>query len=37
MINKIKINKKNLTIPLNPAFFILLIAKSFEILPKHTA
>ena len=33
-IHRIKINKKNCTISFNPAFFILLIVKSFEILPK---
>ena len=29
--------KKHFTTPFNPAFFILLIVKSFEILPKHSA
>ena len=29
--------KKKFTIPFNPLFFILSIAKFFEILPKHSA
>ena len=28
-------SEKNFTIPFNHGFFILLIVKSFEILPKH--
>ena len=34
----LKLTEKNFTIPFNPVFFlILLIAKSFQILPKHSA
>ena len=32
----LKSTEKNFTLPFNPVFFILLIAKSFEILPKHS-
>ena len=32
----LKSTKKGFTIPFNPVFFILLIVKSFEILPKHS-
>ena len=32
----IKINRKNFTTPFNPVFFILLIVKSFEKLPKRS-
>ena len=35
-INRIKVNNKNFTIPFNPIFFILLLVKSFEILPKQS-
>ena len=36
-INRIKINRNKFTIPFNPVFFfILLIVKSFETLPKHS-
>ena len=35
-INRIKINRKKNTLPFNPSFFITLIVKSFEILPKHS-
>ena len=31
IINRIKINRKNFTLPFNAAFFILLIEESFEI------
>ena len=33
----LKSTEKIFTTPFNPAFFILLIVKSFEILPKHSA
>ena len=33
----LKSTEKNFTIPFNPVFFILLIVKSFIILPKHSA
>ena len=32
----LKSTEKSFTIPFNPVFFILLIVKSFEILPKHS-
>ena len=35
-INRIEINRNKFTIPFNPGFFILLIVKSFETLPKHS-
>ena len=35
--NRIKMTEKHFTIPFNRVFFMLLIAKSFEILPKHSA
>ena len=34
-INSIIINKKTCTLHVSPVFFMLLIVKSFEILPKH--
>ena len=33
----LKLTEKNCTIPFDLFFFILLIVKSFEILPKHSA
>ena len=37
-INRIKINRKKIfTTHFNPVFPILLIVKSFEALPKHSA
>ena len=35
-INSIKINRKNFTAPFNPVFFMLLVVKYFEALPKHS-
>ena len=32
----LKSTEKNFTLLFNPTFFILLILKSFEILPKHS-
>ena len=33
---RLKTTEKNFRLPFNPAFFISLIVKSFEILPKHS-
>ena len=33
----LKSTEKKFTIPFNPVFFILLIVKSFETLPKNSA
>ena len=33
----LKSTEKKITTPLNPVFFILIIVKSFETLPKHSA
>ena len=35
-INKIKVNREKIENSFNPVFFILLIVKSFETLPKHS-
>ena len=35
-INRVKINRKKCTLSFNPLAFILLIAKSFEILPNES-
>ena len=32
----LKSTEKKLTLPLNPVYFIILILKSFEILPTHS-
>ena len=33
----LKSTEKNFATPFNPVFFILLIVKSFDTLPKHSA
>ena len=32
----LKSTEKKFTLPFNPAFFILILVKSFETLPKHS-
>ena len=36
-INRVKIDRKNFTTPLNPVIFILSIVKSFDMLLKYGA
>ena len=37
LLTGLKSTEKNFTTPVNPAFFMLLLVKDFEILPKHKA